>query len=111
MMVCPACNGEGKVKSEDRHWLALDYVNCSQCECSKFVPPPQQILDDLECAEIEAYLIKKSRFSYIKQKNGVFKLMVTNKSGYSKPFKFNLWSDKLEALRKSKAWLDGRCAE
>lgn len=107
MMVCPTCNGEGSVPIE--HRIATRRV-CAECKGTRMIAPPQQILDDLECAEVERELIKRSRFSYVKQRNGIIKLVVA-KGSQCKSFKFKTWELRVEALRQAKDWMDGRGAE
>lgn len=93
MMVCPACLGTGE-------YMILD--ECPFCKGDAIIDPPKQILDDLECAEIKREF--KNKQITICTKVLYFSTRVDIPE-YSQSF---FGQDELEALRKAKAWLDGR---
>lgn len=100
MMVCPACLGTGE-------YMILD--ECPFCKGNAIIDPPKQILDDLECAEIERELLQKAgRIDTYTLDNLQTEVVLWFKVNMDNSF---IGKTKLEALRKAKAWLDGRGAE
>lgn len=96
-MECPTCNG-GKA----------DFCGCPTCLDEGYTDPPQEILDALECAEIEKELIERQVHSIFFKSVafGDFVIDVCKRSsGESMLFK---GKTKLEALRKAKEWIEGR---
>lgn len=109
MMVCPTCDGKGSVQHFSYYEYGGSNSTCKQCKGNKYIQVPQQILDDLECAEIERYLLKHGGRvdTYVLSDENVQVALVSEKWIVNDFVE----KTKLEALRKAKEYLDGRGAE
>lgn len=102
-VICPMCYGMSKM---------LGYTDCDNCGNKGEVDPPQHILDDLECAEIERELLSKgyhvsiNQFLYEGKLCPALIIHLGNKLGFSHHGEYG--TTKLQALRKAKEWIEGR---
>lgn len=103
MMVCPTCEGKGEITVKSG-----GTVLCGTCHGKAVVEPSAQILDDLECAEIERELLDKAFEIDWLISDGECTLTLWFDCNVDVEF---VAETKLEALRKAKNWMDGRGAE
>lgn len=113
MMVCPTCKGKGEYNIYNYELKCFEDGECRTCHGKAVVEPTAQILDDLECAEIERELLKKyvkCCYTYSKNKTRN-KHIVEFCEFVQSDYVFCMGETKLEAYIKAKDWMDGRGAE
>lgn len=100
-IICPTCKGDGTI-----FWNPNERRMCQRCYGGGLISPPKQILDDLECVEIEREISKTFRISIEYAKSEV-EVWVHDKRTWDYIFSTE-GKTKLEALRKAKEWLENK---
>ena len=102
-ILCPTCKGKG---TEFPHVRGRD--ECDDCGGKGHTNPPQEVLDDLECAEIKRQIKRTDATVFIKILSFATRMNLIFDLEVSKEF---FGENELEALRKAKEWLDQKGGE
>ena len=97
--VCKACKGKGKRWVDFGYPIGEDYTKCPDCD-NGYTPPPQDVLDILECESIERELIAGG---YLGKPDDLWEIRLNHHT--FEGTKSFTGTTKLEAYRKAKEFI------